>query len=243
MSLAKNQFNDLVDDLKATHGANLASVVLYGSAAAAGDFVVSASDYNLLIALREIRPRDLRAAQAPMREWRRMGHPLPVYFTLGELKNAADVFPIEFHQMEKARLVLYGVDPLENLKISDEYLRHQTEYELRSKLIQLRRHYIPASVSVEKLKDLMSESLKSFAALFRAVLLLHGIDPPVAKREVVKMTAEHLKINGEPFERIFEIREKGASITLDEVSANRLFSDYMEQIENVIDAVDNVKKS
>lgn len=242
MSLLKNQFADLVDDLKASHGANLASVVLYGSAAS-GDFVDNASDYNLLIALKEIRPRDLRAAQAPMREWRRMGHPLPVYFTVGELQTAADVFPIEFHQMEKARLVLYGSDPLENLKISDEFLRHQTEYELRSKLIQLRRLYIPSSASLEKLLNLMSESLMSFTALFRAVLLLHSVEPPTAKREVVRATAKHLKIDGEPFEKIFNLREKNASNSLDEVSANKLFSDYMEQIENVIEAVDNIRKS
>jgi hypothetical protein len=244
MSLAKQQFNDLVDDLKATHGANLASVVLYGSAAVATDFVPNASDYNLLIALKQIRPGDLRAAQAPMREWVRMGHPLPVYFTLEELSDAADVFPIEFHQMEKARMVLYGADPLENLKISDEHLRHQTEYELRSKLIQLRRLYIPASVSVERLTGLMGDSLGSFAALFRAVLLLSGVEPPVAKREVVMATVKHLKINGEPFEKIFELRERGASAHgLDDVSANRLFSDYMEQIEHVIEAVDNISKS
>lgn len=243
MSLAKNQFNDLVDDLKATHGANLASVVLYGSAAT-GDFVPQASDYNLLIALKEIRPRDLRAAQAPMREWTRMGHPLPAYFTVGELKNAGDVFPIEFHQMQRARLVLYGEDPLADLEISDEYLRHQTEYELRSKLIQLRRLYIPASVSVENLVDLMCESLASFASLFRAVLLLHGIESPVIKRRIVQMIGEHLKIDITPFNRIFDIREQGGAFAkFDEVSANRLFSDYMREIENVIDSVDKISKS
>jgi len=56
---------------------------------------------------------------------------------------------------------------------------------MRSKLIQLRRLYIPASVSIEKLCDLMSDSLASFAALFRAVLMLHGEDAPVAKPECV----------------------------------------------------------
>lgn len=242
MSVVKNQFNDLIDDLKATHGANLASVVLYGSAAA-GDFVAEASDYNLLIALNQIRPKDLRAAQAPMREWQRMGHPLPVYFTVSELQNAADVFPIEFFQMEKAHVVLYGADPLANLQISDEFLRHQTEYELRSKLIKLRRHYIPASVSAEKLEDLMRESLKSFVALFRAVLLLYGSQPPVKKQDIVRMTAEKLKIDGSPFEKIFALRENGASKTLDEISANNLFAAYLEQIERVIDAVDRVEKT
>lgn len=242
MSLTQNQFNALIDDLKDTHGKNLASVILYGSAAA-GDFINQSSDYNLLIALHEIRPRDLRAAQAPMREWRRMGHPLPIYFTVSELKHAADVFPIEFHQMEKARKVLYGTDVLADLKISDEFLRHQTEYELRSKLIQLRRLYIPASVSVEKLTDLMTDSLASFASIFRAVLLLYAVESPVTKQEIVKMTVNLLKIDGEPFERIFTIRKDSASNKLDEVSANKLFSNYMVQIENVIEAVDNINKA
>lgn len=246
MSLARNQFSALIDDLKSSHGANLAAVILYGSAAVAGDFVAHASDYNLLIALREIRPEDLRAAQAPMREWQRLGHPLPVYFTVSELEDAADVFPIEFHQMERARRVLYGTDVLENLVVSDEHLRHQTEYELRSKLIQLRRLYIPASASVENLVLLMIESLSSFAALFRAVLLLHGVaESPIAKRDIVRTTARALNLDAAPFEKIINLREqKNASkTTLNETAANELFSAYIREIERVIAAVDKVGKS
>src|SRR6478672_13841636 len=156
----KETLNGLVEDLRATHGDNLASVVLYGSAAA-GDHIEPRSDYNLLITLRRITPEDLRLAQAPTREWQRLGHPLPVYFTAEELSDAADVFPIEFYQMANARVVLFGQDPFELVKLSDANLRHQTEYELRSKLIQLRRLYIPASISIEKLCDLMSDSLAS----------------------------------------------------------------------------------
>jgi predicted nucleotidyltransferase len=242
MSFAIQQFSSFIDDVKTVHGENLASVILYGSAAA-GDFVAQASDYNLLIALHEIRPKDLRNAQAPMREWQKMGHPLPVYFTVSELQNAADVFPIEFHQMERARKVLYGDDVLSGLRISDEFLRHQTEYELRSKLLQLRRLYIPASASAEKLCSLMTESLTSFAALFRAVLLLHDVKSPVTKREIVSATANRLNLDKTPFEKIFEIRENSASNTLDEISANKIFADYMREIERVIDAVDKVRKS
>lgn len=235
----RHQFDAFIDDLRATHGGNLASVILYGSAAA-GDFVRQQSDYNLLIALHKITPRDLRAAQAPMREWNRLGHPIPVYFTVAELSDAADVFPIEFHQMERARQVLYGTDVLANLKISDEYLRHQTEFELRSKLIQLRRRYIPASTSVAGLTNLMAESLSSFSALFRAVLLIHGFEPPVGKREIVEAIVRQLKLDGEPFEKIFAIRENNSSKLLDETSANALFADYMREIERVIEAVDKI---
>lgn len=234
-----NHFSGLIDDLKATHGRNLVSVTLYGSAAA-GDFIPRHSDYNLLIALHEITPRELREAHACVREWHKLGHPVPVYFTESELNNAADVFPIEFHQMQEAHKVLYGKDVLADLQISDRFLRHQAEYELRSKLLHLRRQYIPASASVEGLKHLMAESLASFAAVFRAVLILHGRRPPVIKHEIVALTVQTLGIDGKPFEKIFNIREDNFGEHLDEVSANQLFADYMRQIEAVIDSVNKL---
>lgn len=239
-TVVQQALNGLVEDLRATHGDNLASVVLYGSAAA-GDDVELQSDYNLLIALNRITPDDLRQAQAPMREWQRLGHPLPVYFTTEELSDAADVFPIEFHQMANARIVLYGHDPFEYVKLSDANLRHQAEYELRSKLIQLRRHYIPASVSIERLADLMSDSLASFGALFRAVLLLHGQQAPVGKPDVVRATAKLLNLDASPFERIFEFRA-GGKLPGSEKEANEIFGAYMFQIEQVVEAVDELER-
>jgi predicted nucleotidyltransferase len=236
--IVQEALSGLVEDLRTTHGDNLASVVLYGSAAA-GDHIELRSDYNLLIALNRITPEDLRQAQAPMREWQRLGHPLPVYFTVEELSDAADVFPIEFHQMAKARIVLYGKDPFEFVRLSDTHLRHQTEYELRSKLIQLRRLYIPASVSVEKLRELMSDSLASFAALFRAVLLLHGQEAPVAKPDVVRATARLLQLDPTPFERIFEFRASD-NLPGSEAEANEIFGAYLLQIEQVVEAVDEL---
>jgi hypothetical protein len=239
-SVMENQFAAFIDDLKATHGSNLVSVILYGSAAA-GDFVPKLSDYNILIALKKITPKELRQAHSTIREWHKMGHSVPVYFTVSELQNAADVFPIEFHQMSKAHKVLYGANPLAGLTVSDAYLRHQTEYELRSKLIQLRRQYIPASASVEGLKTLMAESLASFSTLFAAVLIMKQIEPPVVKQEIVARTSEELNLDGTVFEKIFNIREDNFAKTLGDVEANGLFAEYMEQIEKVIDSVDAIR--
>ena len=236
-----HHFDAFVDDLRASHGSNLVSVILYGSAAA-GDFVPKRSDYNLLVALNTIGPDDLRKAHACVREWAKLGNPIPVYFTVSELKNGADVFPIEFDQMRQARRVLFGPDLLGEIEISEKFLRLQAEFELRSKLLQLRRQYIPASSSVEKLTALMANSLSSFAALFRAVLKVYGIEPPVTKREVVAMTAQTIGIDGTPFEKIFNIRKDNFAFELDEAAANALFGEYLIEIEKVIDAVDRSKK-
>src|ERR1051326_367346 len=108
--VAHEAFNHLVGDLKVTHGDNLASVVLYGSAAS-GDFVQLESDYNILIALERITPEDLRRAQAPMREGQRLGPPLPVYFTFAELHDAADVFPIELYPKRSPPRVVFSPGP------------------------------------------------------------------------------------------------------------------------------------
>lgn len=240
-TITQESLNHLVEDLRSIHGDNLASVVLYGSVAA-GDHIESRSDYNLLIALNRITPEELRLEQEPMREWHRLAHPLPVYFTVEELADAADVFPIEFYQMENARIVLYGQDPFEFVKLSDTNLRHQTEYELRTKLIQLRRLYIPASVSAEKLCDLMSDSLASFAALFRAVLILRGKEAPVAKPDCVRATVQLLKLKSEPFEKILGFRESAARPS-SEKEADEVFAAYMDQIVRVVEVVDRLDGS
>lgn len=229
----------LVEDLRAAHGDNLASIVLYGSVAA-GEQVDVRSDHNLLIALDRIASDDLRVSQPAIRDWLKLGQPMPVYFTVEELKRAADVFPIEFMQMEKARKVLYGRDPFEFLEISPANLRHQTEYELRTKLIQLRRLCIPASDSAEKLIALMTDSLASFAALFRAVLILHGQEPPINKPDSVRATVRLLGLDERPFEKILELRTK-TSTTMTTAEANHLFSGYLAQIERVIQAVDQIE--
>ena len=233
------QLEKLIGDLRVAHGDNLASIVLYGSAAAA-DQVNSRSDRNLLIALKRIRTDDLHAAHDALREWHKSGQPTPVYFTVEELQDAADVFPIEFLQMEQARKVLFGRDPFEFVQISQANLRHQTEYELRTGLLRLRRLYIPASSSAEKLSNLMSDSLASFAALFRAVLILNGQESPVEKQETIDAITQLLSLDAQPFARILRLHtDKHSKLT--EAAANTLFADYMTQIERVIQAVDGIE--
>lgn len=240
MKITQESLKNFVEDLRVTHKENLASIVLYGSAAA-GDEMAERFGLNVLVALNNITPEDLRLAQAPAREWRRLGQPLPVYFTLRELSDAADVFPIEFHQMARTRKILYGRDPFEFVELSNANLRHQTEYELRGKLIQLRRSYIHVSNSAEKLAGLLSESLGTFSALFRPVLILHGIEPPVAKQDAVAATVELLGLDGATFEKIFALREVGADeFVLTDEQANSLFASYMQQIERVVEAVDRL---
>ena len=86
----------------------------------------------------------------------------------------------------------------------------------------------------------MSDSLASFAALFRAVLILHGQEAPIAKPDCVRATARLLNLDPEPFEKIFAIRATGDLPATDK-EANDLFAGYLLQIERVVEAVDETR--
>ncbi|MCX7751992.1 MAG: hypothetical protein N2443_03880 [Blastocatellia bacterium] len=229
----------LVEGLKAAHGAQLVSVVLYGSAVT-GDFDPERSNYNVLVVLQTIAPEDLRAARPVIEDWQARGHPLPLYFTREEMADASDVFPMEFLDMSAAHRVLYGEDPFLGLDVPTVHLRHQLEYELRGKLIRLRELYIPASHSAERVTALMADSIVSFVVLFRHVLRLFGIsEPPLKRQEVVQRLGETLSLDVTPFQTILDLRQAKRSLPLEE--ADRLFAAYVEAIRTVIERVDHLE--
>jgi len=140
--------------------------------------------------------------------------------------------------MANARIVLYGKDPFEFAKLSDRNLRHQTEYELRSKLIQLRRLYIPASTSIEKLCNLMSESLASFAALSGRVTAAWQSGAS-RKARVRSSRCQLLNLEMHPFERIFEFRASGA-LPSSEKETNEIFAPTWIKLSVFIEDVDKM---
>lgn len=230
-----NELSDLVKRLTAAHNDNLSSVVLYGSAVVGGQLD---QDFpkKVLVVLTRIAPADLQAAHGVTEWWRSEGNPVPLYFTTEEINDASDVFPIEFVDMSQVRHVLYGKDPFEGLEIPTRNLRHQLEYELRAKLLRLRRLYIPASRNAEQLARLMADSLNNFAVLFRHVLEMLGKPASFNRRECVMQLAAELKLDRKVFERIYEY-EADKEVWL-EHETNETFAKYLTQIENVIDVVD-----
>ncbi|HEX3086201.1 MAG TPA: hypothetical protein VHP99_16830 [Pyrinomonadaceae bacterium] len=228
-----------VTDLETAHADNLSSVTLYGSGAR--DDANAAARYDVLIVLQRLQFDDLRRAVEPIRNWTSSGQPMPVYFSRDELQRAADVFPVEFLQMEQARKILFGSDPFEFVEISQANLRHQTEYELRTKCLQLRRLYFSSAASPDQLTRLMTDSLSSFAALFRAVLILHGAAPPLSKRDAIRATARVLGLDIAPFNQLLELSEQKKT-RLTKSDTESLFGNYLNEIQKVIDEVDQIER-
>jgi hypothetical protein len=70
--------------------------------------------------------------------------------------------------------------------------------------------------------------------------MLHGIEPPILKRDCVRAAVKQFNLNGEPFERIFDMRAAGAR-ALTDAEAHELFASYLAQIEQVTEAVDELR--
>jgi len=226
---------ELTENLKTTYGTNLKSVILYGSAAA-GDHTGKRSDYNVLVLLERLGLPELKSFSRITRKWVKGGNPAPLFFAAERFRNSADVFPVEFADIQDNHRILFGQDAFENMKIDDRLLRLELEHELKGKLLQLRERYLLAEGHTKDLRELMIKSLSTFLVLFRNSLRLFAKDIPHKKMEGVRALHNHVSFDLDVFE-ILEKMKEGEKISQPEPEV--LFQRYLTAIETVIDAVDS----
>ena len=229
----------LVDKLRKSLGDDLVSVILYGSAVDPRQHDKDYSDINVLCVLREVTPRQLAAAQPVFAWWRTYDKPVPLLLSEHEVATSSDCFAIEFHDLVERRRVLTGRDVMEGLHVADTYYRTQVEYELRSKLLRLRQKAASVLGDRKLLARLLLESVTTFCLLIRHALLLHGVDAPHQRREVLELARERLGFDPSPLLLLLDVREKKRKDS--ELKADVLLGDYLKQIGIVIDAVDKLE--
>jgi hypothetical protein len=229
----------LTEKLQETFRDNLVSVILYGSTAT-GDRQEKFSDYNVLCVLRDLGRRDL-AASEPIVRWRReQGSPAPLLLTEHEVQTCTDCFAIEFHDIQRDHQLLYGKDVITGLVVDDSFYRAQVEHDLRAKLLRLRQKASGMLADSDLLRRLLLDSISTFCVLFRHALLLHGVDVPPRKREVIQAARQRFNLDAAPFERLLDIREERTKPR--DVDPVGLFDPYLQGIGIVIDAVDRLEK-
>src|SRR5580704_2020227 len=102
MASRDEKLAELVKRLQAAAGANLESVILYGSSAC-GETHEGFSDLNVFCTVRALGVEEL-ASLSPVAVWwtEKQNEPPPLFFTMQELRESADVFAIEFYDMKKS---------------------------------------------------------------------------------------------------------------------------------------------
>jgi hypothetical protein len=232
-----SQFGELVSRLHASQGRNLVSVIVYGSAIVAPGNTPK-SDYHIVIVTRRLSATDLRLARPIAQWWTAEGYSLPVFFTAEEFDHSLDVYPIEFRHMKRAYQVLHGPDLLAGKEISNESLRWQTEHELRGKLLRLRSLYLPASLSAHDLMRLMTQSVVTFVHFMRPVLQMLGEEPPLGRMATALSVGQRLGIDMAPVMRVLHLRDEPKELM--DIEVHDLFAGYLDCLDRVIQAVDNM---
>jgi predicted nucleotidyltransferase len=237
---AEKAIEEFIGKLKSASGADLESVVLYGSAAG-GEFHPEFSDVNLLCVLHETSFAALVKVASAVEWWARLRHPAPLFMTRQEIQRSADVFAIEFLDMKERHRVLYGDDPLAGLEIPLHYHCAQVEYELREKVILLRERLLLAVGKPGRLWDLLLQSLPAFTTLFRHALIALGETPPHSKHELVQALATRTGFDPNAVLQPLEVREGKANRK--QMDAAGVFSRYLDAVQQVTAAVDTMLDS
>jgi hypothetical protein len=165
-------------------GEELVSLTLYGSHAAE-EAESNGSEVSVLIVVRTLRREALAAYRDIAHRYSRRGIPAPPIFTESFLKESADVFPLEFLGMTERRRVIFGKDVIADLEITTGNLRHQVEFELKGKLVSLRRMYLNAYGNKE-MAALLRETAGSVVSVARGLLLMSNREAPHVKTEILE---------------------------------------------------------
>jgi len=233
----EKKISDFVSRMREAAGANLESVILFGSAVA-GDFHPEYSNLNLFCVIRDSSFAALQALAPAVKWWDAQKQPPPLFMTRDEIERSIDVFAIEFVDMKQHHRVVFGEDVLRSLSIPVNLHRVQVEYELREKLALLRQHLLLAAGNDSRMWELLVRSVSSFATLFRHALMVLGHDVPAGKREAVQALSKKIGFDPSAFLQVLDVRER--KMNSKKLDVGDVFSRYLLALGQVTAAVDKM---
>ena len=101
----------IISDVTQAVGKNLLCAIKFGT---------EGEPDNFLCVLEKMGFEDLEELRKAMRK---RGRTVPLFFTKSELRNAADVFPLEFLDIQHPHELLYGSDLIAKIKIRKKHVR------------------------------------------------------------------------------------------------------------------------
>lgn len=219
------------------HKDNIVSVNLYGSAAGK-DFSAKTSDVNLLVVLRKLELEDLKKSLKLVNEGIHKKISAPLFLTLRHIETSQDVFPMEFLEMKENYICIYGEDVLEGLEVTRDNIRLFCEEQIKGKLIRLRQAYLEIGLRKRGIEALMKESMYALMPVFRNLIRINGLAPPICKEAVLTALAKDFDLDKDVFIAILKDERDDEKIAGHDVEV--YFAKYLAQIQKLAIAVDKL---
>lgn len=231
MSSSHATADPLAADLRRIFGDRLLSVVLYGSHAEndGGDAPVTC-----LALVRTLTVADLDACARASHAWRRQRFATPLILPESEFRRSFDAFPLEYSEIVRAHVRVYGDDPFDGVAIASDDLRRACETQVKSHLVHLRQEYIKAAGKPHEIATLVTTSSPAFAALLRNVARLHG----ATSGDRGTVTREGARLAGLPEAVVAAILAFEHPASIESVDASRIFPEHLTAVEQLASFVD-----
>ena len=220
----------MIRDITGAAAANIHSIHIVGSAVIA-DFNETLSDINSVVVLRDM---DLKFIEflAPLgKKYGRKRIAAPLIMTPEYILQSLDAFPVEFQDFKLIHKTVAGEDIFRGLDIPRQHLRLQCEREIKTRLLGLRQGYLASLGEKKLLSEALVRSITGSMALFRAVIVLLGAEPPVMRRDVIGTFGAAAKIDTTVLTRLLMLKAK--EIKPSEQELNALFERYYDALEAV----------
>jgi len=231
-------FPDITKDYRKIYGDALISVILYGSAAGE-DYRPGKSDLNFVIVLSEEAIDHLDKAIETVSRWRKRNVATPLFMTKSYIASSLDSYPLEFLNMQKGYVLVYGEDVLKNISFEPRHLRLQCEREIKGKLLLLRERFLETEGKPRRIKELTGESITAFVSIFGGLLYLKDVEIPSSRREIVETLAREIPIDGNVFMNCLDMKEEKKKFTSSDI--NDIFMAYLVEVRRLWEFVDELE--
>lgn len=226
------------DWLQQLYGKRLLSLVAFGSGAG-GNHRGRRSDLNLLAVLDQLDAATLEMGAPAVAWWKQQGNPPLAMWTREEWADSADIFPIEYLDIQAHHRVLAGEDLFTNLPHFPEQHRRQVEHDLRARVLRLRGAYMAIGKDARALENLMLDSISSFVTLLRHALAALGEPLQVEKSKVLVAAGARFHYSMAPLETVLQAHQTNTRLEGGKIEPlRRLFAQYLSAIMKVASALE-----
>lgn len=161
-----------------------------------------------------------------------------LFLGLDELKDGADVFPLEFLNIKNNYKLVYGEDVVGRLKVEKVDVRRQLEFELRSKLIHLREEYMALKKQSE-LNDLLKAIIPTLISILEGIVYLKENGKFEDRESIFKHIKEDYGVNCDVLFKLDELNKKVWMVSFEDVK--KYIKDVIVLLTDLGEKIDKIK--
>lgn len=177
---------DFCAAVRAAFGAELRSIVLFGSAAEGR--LRATSDVNVIVVLRAFERNAADGIREPLRLAAAAVQLRPMFLLESEIPAAAEAFAAKFTDIAHRRRVLFGDDPFATLSVPREAQIARLKQVLLNLTLRLRDMYVERSLREEQLSRVLADESGPLRVAAATLLELEGA-PAASPKEALQRIA------------------------------------------------------